>query len=371
MNTNDTQWIMQLTQAIYAAQQSTASRPVKDTAQDKEKSDFQNLLENKKAEGNQQSPSEAPAENGGEQMEQEAAVQGAAAQVLLPFFQQMPVMQTQIQGEGTQMPMAEVLPVGAEILQGAEMTQLVQQGAGQVLAGEEMPILETQGEEMAQAQPVLSQTDGTAEQQPVEMVSTQETVEAPKQAENNGALFQNGAGDTKPEDEVVLQAQTGSVEQPLFQETQQMPQKVGQPETLDLESPDVENQLNTRITQALEQDIQKMELQLEPEGLGKLVIQMEKSPEGALHVVLQASNETALQMLKDHSGSLGLMLQNSQAAPVRLEVQRQDNPEQNPWNQQEQNQNQNHSQQQQQQRRQENRQSEDFLQKLRLGLMPA
>ena len=110
---------------------------------------------------------------------------------------------------------------------------------------------------------------------------------------------------------------------------------------------------------------------LEPEGLGKLVIQMEKSPEGALHVVLQASNETALQMLKDHSGSLGLMLQNSQAAPVRLEVQRQDNPEQNPWNQQEQNQNQNHSQQQQQQRRQENRQSEDFLQKLRLGLMPA
>ena len=138
-----------------------------------------------------------------------------------------------------------------------------------------------------------------------------------------------------------------------------------------LESPDVENQLNTRITQALEQDIQKMELQLEPEGLGKLVIQMEKSPEGALHVVLQASNETALQMLKDHSGSLGLMLQNSQAAPVRLEVQRQDNPEQNPWNQQEQNQNQNHSQQQQQQRRQENRQSEDFLQKLRLGLMPA
>ena len=268
------------------------------------------------------------------------------------------------------MPMAEVLPVGAETLQGAEMAQPVQQGAGQVLAGEEMPILETQGEEMAQAQPVLSQTDGAVEQ-PVEMVSTQETVEAPKQAENNGALFQNGAGDTKPEDEIVLQAQAGSVEQPLFQETQQMPQKVGQPETLDLESPDVENQLNTRITQALEQDIQKMELQLEPEGLGKLVIQMEKSPEGALHVVLQASNETALQMLKDHSGSLGLMLQNSQAAPVRLEVQRQDNPEQNPWNQQEQNQNQNHSQQQQQQRRQENRQSEDFLQKLRLGLMPA
>ena len=60
MNTNDTQWIMQLTQAIYAAQQSTASRPVKDTAQDKEKSNFQNLLENKKAEGNRQTPSEAP-----------------------------------------------------------------------------------------------------------------------------------------------------------------------------------------------------------------------------------------------------------------------------------------------------------------------
>ena len=119
MNTNDTQWIMQLTQAIYAAQQSTASRPVKDTAQDKEKSDFQNLLENKKAEGNQQTPSEAPAENGGEQMEQEAAVQGAAAQVLLPFFQQMPMMQTQIQGESNQMPMAEVLPVAAETLQGA------------------------------------------------------------------------------------------------------------------------------------------------------------------------------------------------------------------------------------------------------------
>ena len=121
MNTNDTQWIMQLTQAIYAAQQSTASRPVKGTAQDKEKSDFQNLLENKKAEGNQQSPSEAPVENGGEQMEQEAAVQGAAAQVLLPLFQQMPVMQTRIQGESTQMPMAEVLPVAAETLQGAEM----------------------------------------------------------------------------------------------------------------------------------------------------------------------------------------------------------------------------------------------------------
>ena len=35
MNTNDTQWIMQLNQAIYAAQQSTASGPVNDTAKDK------------------------------------------------------------------------------------------------------------------------------------------------------------------------------------------------------------------------------------------------------------------------------------------------------------------------------------------------
>ena len=359
---NDMQWIMQLTQAMHAAQQSAVARPGKESAAGKKKEDFQSLLENKKAEESQQAMPEKPLENGEEPVEE-----GAAAQVLLPFFQQLPLMQFQLQGEDVPMSLAEVLPVGAEVLQGTELPQAAQTGIDPALLGEEISAPKMQGTEPAQAEPVLLQADEA--EMPVETTGVQEPLELARPMENGGALLQSEAGDDTQEKGVEMQAQAGGAEQPLFSQMEQMPQKVGQPEALDLKSPEVENQLKARIVQAAEQDIQKMELQLEPEGLGKLVIQMEKSPEGALRVVLQASNETALRMLKDHSDSLGLMLQNSQPGPVRLEVQRQEEPEQNLWNQQEQNQNQ--SRQQQQQRRQEDRQSEDFLQKLRLGLMPA
>ena len=91
---------------------------------------------------------------------------------------------------------------------------------------------------------------------------------------------------------------------------------------------------------------------------------------GSLQVVLHATNAKAANLLTQHLDGLNTALQGySSQTEVRVEVQRSDNSQQSEQQQYQQADPDGHNrQQQQQQRRQEASRSEDFLQRLRLGL---
>lgn len=185
---------------------------------------------------------------------------------------------------------------------------------------------------------------------------------------------QQGSQDTQPSltapselKETDWAGREGLSEQALFRTTEAMPVKVGEATVLDTEQADFGTKLAKTVTSALEQGSQRVEIRLAPEGLGNVVIELTRTQEGVLHVVLHADTDRAARLLGEHSSALGLMLQHSGQGEVRVEVPqpKQDNQ---PWQQPDQHDGQNQrdpSQNRQQERRQ---QSDDFLQRFRLGL---
>lgn len=169
--------------------------------------------------------------------------------------------------------------------------------------------------------------------------------------------------------DVTVETAPQNVQQPLFSETENMPVKVGDAPVLDttVQPEEFDAKLNKIITDAANQNMQRVELRLNPENLGNVVVELTRSPEGILHVVLHADNQNAAKLLSEHSANLGLMLQNSNATEVRVEVP-QSQQSQQPWQQPDQNDGQ-QQQQQQQQPRQQQQNAEDFLHQIRLGLL--
>ena len=92
---------------------------------------------------------------------------------------------------------------------------------------------------------------------------------------------------------------------------------------------------------------------------------MTRTQDGALHVVIHTSTEKAASLLSQHSAALGELLQSNHSQnTVQVTVQ---HPEENQQFQQNQSQHHGQNAPQQEHRRQR---SEDFLQQLRLGLIP-
>ena len=96
---------------------------------------------------------------------------------------------------------------------------------------------------------------------------------------------------------------------------------------------------------------------------------MTKDASGALQVVLHAANSRAAGLLQQHLDGLHTALQSYGAGQeVHVEVQRNENSQQSEQQQQQANPDGHNQQQHQQQRRQEEGRSQDFVQRLRLGL---
>lgn len=158
---------------------------------------------------------------------------------------------------------------------------------------------------------------------------------------------------------------------PLFQNTENTPIKVGDPAPVDTQSPDFDAQLTRQLSKSLQNGDQTLKLKLAPEGLGEVVVEFTRSKDGAVQVLLQTSTETATNLLRSHSAELSSLLRSNNQAPVLVEVQQQ---QQNSYTQQEQQQQKNQQQQQQEQQQQQQNQqrqsSQDFVEQLRLGLVP-
>lgn len=159
-----------------------------------------------------------------------------------------------------------------------------------------------------------------------------------------------------------------SAEAPVF-ETAEVPVKVAET-PLRLEAPDAPEQLEAELADSLQvNDAQpnRVEITLTPEHLGRLTVEITRGENGALSVVLHPSTLRAANLLERSSDSLQSLLANRTGGEIEVRVQESDRQQMlNPDGQQ--------RQQQQQQRDGENRGNrnrnpQEFLQQLRLGLV--
>ena len=146
--------------------------------------------------------------------------------------------------------------------------------------------------------------------------------------------------------------------------------KVGENFQLDTREPDMDDRLADAIRFAAQQGLKQIEIKLSPENLGSLTVKLTQSADGALQVVLHAANSKAANLLSQHLDGLNASLQGfSQNSEVRVEVQRGEDSQQAQQQQQQQADPDGHNRQRQEQQRQERQEhSEDFVQRLRLGL---
>lgn len=253
--------------------------------------------------------------------------------------------EAQIPTEETQVPIQE----GAEPAEQTEepFPEVVQETAETV-----------QRPEAAKEQPVQSQE--TVPEQNTEIVETV-VKDTPETANEKP---ENGAADTQGEAAELSQ-------EPVFHDVESAPVKVAENyKTLDTQAPDMDEKLAATIRQGMEDGTERIELRLNPANLGQVTIEMTRDSSGTLQVALHVTSGRAESLLNQHLDSLHAALQSyGQGQEVKVEVQRnQEAPQQQ--NQHQANpdgHNQNHQQHRQREQRQEEH-SEDFLQKLRLGL---
>lgn len=182
-------------------------------------------------------------------------------------------------------------------------------------------------------------------------------------------------GDDAEDAEVEV---TGAEQAPqrLFHDVKAAPVKVGEVyDTEQTEAPDVAQQIDTGLAQALDKGDSMVRIQLNPENLGSVTVEISRSAEGIIHVALNARSGETRGLLERHAGELQGMLASRTQQGVEVEVQRQQESQQG-QNQQHQQQNYDgrngHAQDGQQRRHQRHEQtsSQDFIQQLRLGLIP-
>ena len=142
--------------------------------------------------------------------------------------------------------------------------------------------------------------------------------------------------------------------------------KVGEAPKADDAGEPVEKQIGPKLTEALRNGETRVELQLTPENLGKVTVEMTWSKDGGLVVQLHAENRSTQELLNKNSAGLEQLLGREAQQEVRVEVPRQEESQRQDLYEQQQ---ERHQRRQQEQRRKQES-GEDFLQQLRLGLIP-
>lgn len=340
--------------------------------------DFKTLMEDKRAQDSQNSQktqdskdsekpqgtetddsagkTEEPAKDAGA-AQQSAAMQAAAGN--LTYVQVLDIA------------LVQESPNGLQLVSVQDVTQQAANPVNAANAAVEQPVAANGMAQQASAQQQLPEQQAAVQQSPVQQAETQaepvevQTVQAkPESQQAQAETFAQTAQDDSSDPDA--QAAVTTAQQPFFSDTENMPVKVGNGDTIDTQQPDFDAKLTQNVEKALSQGEQRVEIRLNPENLGSVVVEMTRSQDGSLHVVLHTETESAARLLSEHSSTLGLMLQNNNQGEVRVEV-RQPQQENQQWQHPDQDGGQNHGGQQREQ--QEHRQStEDFLQQLRLGL---
>ena len=174
------------------------------------------------------------------------------------------------------------------------------------------------------------------------------------------------AGASDAEDEAG--AQGAEAEAPVFEDVKAVPVKVGEAPKASAKPGEImEKQIAPKVNEALANGQTRVDIQLNPENLGKITIQMTAGEDGKLLVVLHAENRDTQNLLSKDMTKLAELLGRETQQEVRVEVPRQEESQRQDLYEQQQEQRQR---QQQEQRRKRETAGEDFLQQLRLGLIP-
>lgn len=208
-----------------------------------------------------------------------------------------------------------------------------------------------------------------------------QTIEAPEAAQNTegrtvevkAETGRAGNQSTEAADtEETPEFQGAETEAPIFEDVKAVPVKVGEAPRA-AESAETENigkQIGSKLVEITsvtgETGGQSVTIDLDPANLGKLQIEVGLSKDGTLYVHVNAENSRTQNLLSRDSESLAAILGKYTQQEVRVEVPRQEESQRQDLYEQQQEQHRRH---QQEQRRQQES-GEDFLQQLRLGLVP-
>lgn len=167
-------------------------------------------------------------------------------------------------------------------------------------------------------------------------------------------------------------AEAAVVETPLFEGVETAPIKVAEAPERTEQSVPVNQQVVEKLSTMVETGETSVQIQLEPVELGKMTIELTRSSDGTLTVLLDAENAQTRSLLEKHIGSLQEALADRGQKVVQITVehseesQRQENQQRDDFHD-----GQNGQQQEQQQQRRDARHNNiDFMQQLRLGLIP-
>lgn len=203
-------------------------------------------------------------------------------------------------------------------------------------------------------------TDSFQEMQPKvgqdEWMQTADRLDVEEPAAEKKTAFQEGM---QPGAETENPAQMRT-----FQETS----KTGQAEFhVPVTEKDVSETLGRTLSQAVRTGHNEFEIQLEPANLGRISIKVSTEDHQTV-ILLSCSQEKTLQLLAQNAKEIGAIMESNLGTPPQILVERQaaDYLEQESNQAKQQNQ---ERQQEQQQRHRGSREQEDFLQKLRVGLI--
>ncbi len=273
-----------------------------------------------------------------------------------------------------------------------------QEAAPAVIQEAAVPVMEVQTAEAAaetapqQVQPQQTQTQ--TEQLPQMEFRVEAPSEAPEAAPveqvlpEEEAQLREGATDTEAKPETKLQApQTAERKERTEETPEELPvmdsaetapagdvekpeavQKPKQDSPVELEAPEGPEDLAAKVLEHLsEKDGSLCVIQLKPENLGTVRVEFSRGKDGALEILMEAANPRTTQLLEKNMDAIVRSLSESQRGEVRMEVRQSEKLFPDQWDGHQGRQQQQQTQQQRQE--QEKRDLEDFIHRLRLGLI--
>ena len=274
---------------------------------------------------------------------------------------------------------AEQAEMTPEVQAEAVVEEIAPLVAETVLAPEEQSFVPEAGQ-------TVETTPESGEAQTVDPDLAQElpqTIEAPEAAqETEGRTVEieaRTAGRAEPQaaeaadTEETAEPQGAEAETAVFEEVEAVPVKVGEAPRAaeDAETESIGKQIGSKLIGITsvggEAGGQSVTIDLDPANLGRLQIEVGLSKDGTLYVHVNAENGRTQNLLSRNSESLAAILGKYTQQEVRVEVPRQEESQRQDLYEQQQ---EHHQHRQQEQRQKHESRSEDFLQQLRLGLIP-
>ena len=340
---------------LQAAASPKVERTPPERSEDREKSDFRDLM--KKAQVENRDVEQPEERQKIEEDPEEAVLQELSAMQMFMEVGRLPVMQQVQQNQVMQNAVPEQT-MNANAASGVQVP--VDDAGSQPL----MQMNQTAVKSDAQAQ-AMGQPQSTEQ---METVTPQARMEGHQAGQKETGTSKQEMTATEKTGNGSTAEQTDGAEYSVFGNVETAPVKVSEiakPQAAD-QPKSVGAQVEEPVTKAIQQGETRVELQLEPAHLGKVTVELTQREDGTIHVALYAENGQTRGLLeKDMSGLQQLLNRNAQQE-VQVEVPRyQENQQQDlrDGHQQE-----NQHRQQQQQRHHDS--GEDFLSRLRLGLIP-